>query len=84
MSAYVENQDRLLDLIMFFQDTGGYWDINQSEGINIEIRFCPFLGNKKGGMVEEIFKKRVYDINDYIKHMNSILEEYGYDGLEDL
>lgn len=71
-----QNMHLLLDL---FYRHGGYWDINSSEECNIEIRWCPFIGNNKGGMCEEIFRKRVYDINEFytlcVDTINQYLEE---------
>lgn len=63
----INNQDKLLDLIALFQEHGGYWFLDQSEESNMEIKWCPFIGDGKGKFLPAIHQKRVYDISDFHK-----------------
>jgi len=70
----IKNQHLLGELIKFFQKNGGYWQIDQSEYSNISIQWNPFIKDpRKNYYFDEIFIKRVYDVNDYINYMNKEL-----------
>ena len=65
-------------LLMFFDEHGGYWDIDSSESENVSITWAPFLSDGTA-YVPKIFKKRVYHLSDYYnkakEEINSFLGE---------